>query len=96
MNWVLNDDVVVGLVATIAPNQPYSVIHGSVEEEMIQQFAQSHPFYKVDNSTVNSQLVVSTIGSQYASTIDPFKIANNCNGSINALKSQCTGAMHWE
>ena len=49
---------------------------------MIHKFALSHPFYKADNTTVYAQLVISTLGSQYASTIAPFKRAKNGCGAI--------------
>ena len=65
INWVLTDDVMVGPATIIAHNQPYSTTHVLVEEETIQRFANSHPFYKVDNATVYAQLMISTLGSQY-------------------------------
>ena len=55
---------------------------------MIQRFAHSHPFYKGVNATVYAQLVIATLGSQYASKFSPFKIAKNGCGAINALKTQ--------
>ena len=87
INWVLRDDVVVGPATTLTPNQSYFTTHGSAEEEMVHPLAHSHPFYKADNATVYDLLVIATLGSQYASTIVPFKIVENGRGSINALKS---------
>ena len=63
---------------------------------MIQRFAHNQPLYKADNATVYSQLVVATLSSQYASTISPFKRANNVCGEINELISQFHVAAHWE
>ena len=80
---------------TIAPDKPYSSTHVSVEDEMIQRFSHSHPLYKADNATIYARLVIATLGSQYESTIDTFKIANNSCEEINALKSQFYGAAHW-
>ena len=77
---MLRDDIVVIPATTLALDQPYSVTHVSVEEEMIQRFAHSNPFYKVDKSTLYAQLVISTLVSQYASTIAPFKRENNGRG----------------
>ena len=47
---------------------------------MVHQLAHSHPFYKADNATVYDLLVIATLGSQYASTIVPFKIVENGRG----------------
>ena len=77
---MLRDDIVVIPATTLALDQPYSVTHVSVEEEIIQRFAHSHPFYKADNATVYDLLVIATLGSQYASTIVPFKIVENGRG----------------
>ena len=66
------DDVVVGLATNLAPHQPYSATHGLIEEEMMQSFTHSHPFYKANNAIIYAQLVIATLGSQYASTIAPF------------------------
>ena len=62
---------------------------------MIQRFVHTHPLYKADNDTMYAQLVISTLGSQYESTIALFKRANNGRGSIDALKSQFDGTAHW-
>ena len=72
INCVLRKDVVVGMVNTLSLNQPYSSTHGLVEEEMIQRFAHSCPFYKGDNDAVYFQLVIATLVSQYSSMIAPF------------------------
>ena len=76
----MRDDVVVGMNTTLTPDQPYSDTHWLVEEEMIQRFKHSHPFYKADNDKVYDQLVIDSLGSQYASTIATFKIAKNGRG----------------
>ena len=63
---------------------------------MIHRFAHSHPFYKADNATAYTQLVIDTIDSQYASMVAPFKRANNGHGEINESKAQFDGAVHWD
>ena len=87
INWVLRDDIVVGPATTLASDQPYSATHVSIEDEMIQRFTHSNPFYKADNATVYAQIVIFTLGSQYTSTIATFQIEKNCCGAINALKA---------
>ena len=86
----------VGPATTLVVNQPYSATHGLVEEEMIQRFAYNHPFYKTDNATVYAQLMIDTLDSKYASTIDNFKVSKNSRGAINELKAQFSGANHWD
>ena len=80
---------------TLAPAQPLTSTHGWVEEETIQRFEHSHPFYKADNATLYAHLGIATLGSQYASTIAPFKTAKNSSVPINASKDQFSGAAHW-
>ena len=87
INCLLRKDSVVGPSTTIDPDKPYSSTHGLVEDEIIQRFSDSQPFYKTDNDNVSAQLVISMLGSQYAYMIAPFKIANNGHEEINALKS---------
>ena len=96
INWVLREDFEVGPSTTLAPKKHYSSIHGLVEDEMIQRFARSHPFYKTDNANVYAQLVISTLVSQYAFTIVPLKGAKNGCEAINQLKYYFSGAAHWD
>ena len=63
---------------------------------MIQRFVHSHPFYKSDNATAYAQLVISTLGSQYAYMVSPFRRAKKGRVEINALKAQFSGAAHLE
>ena len=63
---------------------------------MIQRFSHTRHLYKADNATVYAQLMIATLGSQYASTISPFKRAKNGRGEINAPKAHFSGAAHWD
>ena len=58
------------------------------------QFAHTHPLYKADNATVYDQLMIDTLGSQYASIIATFKRSNNDCVSINGFKAQSARAVY--
>ena len=54
------------------------------------------PLYRVDNATGYSQLVTATLGTNYASTIAPFKRTKNGRGALAALKAQFAGPAFWD
>ena len=62
-------------------NQPYSAVHGLVEEEMVQRLPHTRPHYRADNATGYAHLVMATLGTQYASTLSPFKQAKGGHGA---------------
>ena len=95
--WIYRDAVAVDAVApALAADQPYSETHGSVAEEMVQRIAHTHPLYRVDNALGYSQLVTATLGTQYASTIAPFKRMKDGRGALAALKAQFAGRAYWD
>ena len=78
------------------PDQPYSTEHESMAGEMVNRLSHTHPLFRVDNATGYSQLVTATLGTQYSSTIAPFKQTRNGRGALRALKAQFAGPAHWD
>ena len=53
MSWVTRANAIVSVAApAMAPNQPYSIEHGPVSQEMIQRYSHSHTLYATENATV--------------------------------------------
>ena len=97
LTWIYRQDVAVPAAApALAVDQPFSDEHGSVAAEMISRMSHAHALYRPDNATGYAQLVTATLGTQYASTITPFKRGKDGRGALMALKAQFAGAAHWD
>ena len=77
-----------GIAPTLAPNQPHSTEHGSVEEELIARASHTHALFRDDNSVVYYHLEKATRGTSYAASIKPFTRAKDGRGAWKALTSQ--------
>ena len=97
LTWIYRQDIAVpGAAPPLAVDQPFSEEHGSVAAEMISRMSHTHALYRPDNATGYAQLVTATLGTQYASTIAPFKRAKDGRGALMALQAQFAGAAHWD
>ena len=85
-----------GTAPTLAPNQPHSTEHGSVEEELIARASHIHALFRDDNSVVYYHLEKATRGTSYAASIKPFTRAKDGRGAWKALTSQYAGKDKWE
>ena len=85
-----------GIAPTLAPNQPHSTEHGSVEEELIARASHTHALFRDDNSVVYYHLEKATRGTSYAASIKPFTRAKDGRGAWKALTSQYAGKDKWE
>ena len=90
------DPQVPGIAPTLAPNQPHSTEHGSVEEELIARASHTHALFRDDNSVVYYHLEKATRGTSYAASIKPFTKAKGGRGAWKALISQYAGKDKWE
>ena len=70
-----------GIAPTLAPNQPHSTEHGSVEEELIARASHTHALFRDDNSVVYYHLEKATRGTSYAASIKPFTRATDGRGA---------------
>ena len=85
------DPQVPGIAPTLAPNQPHSTEHGSVEEELIARASHTHALFRDDNSVVYYHLEKATRGTPYAASIKAFTRAKDGRGAWKALTSQYAG-----
>ena len=90
------DSQVPGPAPTLAPNQPHSTEHGSVEEELIARASYTHELFRDDNSLVYYHLEKATRGTSYAASIKPFTKAKDGRAAWKALTSQYAGKDKWE
>ena len=90
------DPQVPGLAPTLAPNQPHSTEHGSVEGELIARASHTHALFRDDNSVVYYHLEEATRGTSYAASIKPFQKVKDGRGAWKALTSQYAGKDKWE
>ena len=80
----------------LAPNQPHSEVHGSIEYELVERASQEHPLFRDDNSEVYLKLEEATHRMMYAASTKPFQCAKNGRGAYVALTSQYAGRDKWE
>ena len=90
------DPQVPGLAPTLAPNQPHSTEHGSVEGELIARASHTHALFRDENSVVYYHLEEATRGTSYAASIKPFQKVEDGRGAWKALTSQYAGKDKWE
>ena len=83
-------------VPPLAPNQPHSEAHGSIEYELVERASHEHPLFRDDNSEVYFKLEEATHGTTYMASIKPFQCAKNGRGAYAALTSQYSGRDKWE
>ena len=90
------DPQVPAIAPTLAPNQPHSTEHGSVESELIDRASHTHALFRDDNSVVYYNLEEATRGTFYAASIKPFQKVKDGRGAWKALTSQYAGKDKWE
>ena len=80
----------------MAPNQPYSIEHGSVSEEMVQRYYHGNTLYATDNAAVCYLLDTFLRGTKYHANIASFKRIRGGRGSYLALKAQFCVPTLWD
>ena len=80
----------------MAHNQPFSIKHGSVSEEMAQRYSRGNNLYATDNAAVYDLLGTDLCGTKYHATIVPFKRRRDGRGDFLALKAQFCGSALWD
>ena len=93
---ICNDPQVPGLAPPLAPNQPHSTEHGSVEGELIARASHAHALFRDDNSVVYYHLEETTRGTTYAASIKRFQRGKDGRGAWKALTCQYAGKDKWE
>ena len=72
----------------LAPGQPHSMEHGSVEAELIAWASHTHTLFRNDNSALYFLLEKATRSTPYAVSIRPFQRNRDGKGAWKALTSQ--------
>ena len=73
LSYVIRQDVEVpGAAPPLLLNQPHSIQHGSVEEELIARASHTHALYRDNNASVYHYLEEATRSTVYAASIKPF------------------------
>jgi len=71
--YVIRENVVPNRgLPQLAPNSPYSIEHGLIEEELIEFVPHSHPLFKNDLVSMYYYLEEATHSTQYASSIKQY------------------------
>ena len=83
-------------ISGLAPNQAYSLEHGSLEEDLIARASHNHGLYKDDNKEVYFKLEEATRSTTYADTIKPHQLSKDGRAAFEALKAQYAGVDKWE
>jgi hypothetical protein len=80
----------------LAPNQPHSAEHGSVEDELVARASHDHALFRDDNASVYHYLEEATRATSYAASIKPFQRRKDGRGAWLAIVSQYAGVDKWE
>ena len=80
----------------LAPGQPYSIEHRSVEAELIARASHTHALFCNNNSDLYFLLEEATWSTPYATSIKPVQQNRNGEGPWKALTSQYAGKDKWE
>ena len=83
-------------VPPLAPNQPHSIEHGSVEAELVARASHTHALFRDDNASVYHHSEEATRATVYAASIKPYQRAKNGRGAWQALIGQYAGIDKWE
>ena len=95
--YVIRENVVVPMPCpALDNNQPYSEVHGSVEEDLINRADHTHGLYREDNALVYFKLEEATRGTAQADTISPYQKKKDGRAAYLALLSQYAGSDKWE
>jgi hypothetical protein len=95
--YVIRTTVAVPAAAPpLEPNRPYSVVHGSVEAELIARALHTHPLYAEDNAKVYYWLEEATRATHYAPSIKPMQRTKNGRAAWFALVQQYAGVDKWQ
>ena len=95
--YIIHDEPNPPVVAPpLAPFQPHSIKHGSVEAELMARASHTHALFCNDNSDLYFLLEEETWSTPYAASIKPFQQNRDGEGAWKALTSQYAGKDKWD
>ena len=86
----------VAVVPPIEPGQPFSVLNGSIEGDLISQASHTHRLYRDDNVTVYYKMEEATRGTHFADFVKPFQRRKYGKSTLEAMESQYAGQDKWD
>jgi hypothetical protein len=95
--YVIRQEVEVEPVAPpLMARQPYSTVHGSMEDELIARLSHGSPVFRDDNKAVYNYLEEATRGTTYHSTVQTYQRSKSGRSAWLALLQQHAGTDKWE
>ena len=95
--YVIRATVLVpGAAPPLAVGEPYSVEHGSVEEELIARASHDHPLYREDNAKLYYFLEEATRTTSYAASLKPYQRRKDGRAAWFAIVQQYAGVDKWQ
>ena len=79
----------------LAAGEPYSLEHGSVEQELVARASHTHALFREDNLDVYYKLEEATRGTPYAASIKPFQRAKQGREAWLEITGQYAGKDKW-
>ena len=89
-------EAVTALTPPLATNQPFSTLHGSVQDELIARASHNHVLFCDDNAKVYYKLEEATRGTNYSDSLRPFYRAKDSRGAYLSLIHQSCGEDEWD
>ena len=83
--------MVAAVVPPLEPGQPFLVLNGSIEGDMIYQASHTHGLYRDDNATVYYNMEEATRGTHFADSIKPFQSRKYGRIALEAMEIQYAG-----
>ena len=71
-----------GICPPLAPNQPYSIEHGSIEMDLVERASHSSGLFRDDNATVYYKIEEATRGTPFAASIQTFQRQKDGRGAF--------------
>ena len=95
--YVIRDDPEVPPICPpLAPDQPYSEEHGSIEADLVARGSHTHGLFRDDNASVYYKLEEATRSTPYADSIKPFQCTKDGRAAFLAITAQYAGTDKWE
>ena len=83
--------MVAALVPPLEPGQPFSVLNGSIEGDMISRASPTHGLYRDYNATVYYKMEEATRGTPFSDCVKPFQRRKYGRSALDAMESQYAG-----
>lgn len=80
----------------LAQDKPHSIMHGSVEGDLVARASHGHALFREDNSQVYYYLEEATRGTAYAASMKPYQRNKNGREAYMSIRNQYAGKDKWE